>query len=71
MFTEEPDEVKVCAVVRTDRIANVRWLGFRATDPKANNLPRPERERGQEHVRKAGSNRRRVCCCPATPERYG
>ncbi len=47
------------------------WLEFKANDSKANNLPRLEREREQEHVRKAVSNRRRVCYCPAMPEQYG
>ncbi len=32
MFTEEPDEVKVCAMVRTDRIANsVGWSSGQLT----------------------------------------
>jgi hypothetical protein len=35
------------------------------------NLPRPEKERGQEPVKKAGNSRRHVCWSPATPERYG
>jgi hypothetical protein len=48
-----------------------RWPEFRADDSEANDLPRPERAREQQHVRKAGDSRRRVGCGPATPARYG
>ena len=53
------------------RNCHQRWPKFRADDFEVNASPRPERARGQEHGRKAGDNRRRVRCCPATPERYG
>src|SRR5215510_4411463 len=53
------------------RNCHQRWPKFRADDFEVNALPRPERARGQAHGRKAGDNRRRVCCGPATPKRYG
>jgi hypothetical protein len=53
------------------RNSHQRWPKFRADDFEVNASPRPERARGQAHGRKAGDNRRRVCCGPATPERYG
>jgi len=53
------------------RNCHQRWPEFRVNDSEANNSPRPERARGQEHVGKAGNSRRCVCCGPATPERYG
>src|SRR2546426_1121316 len=53
------------------RDCHQRWPEFRVNDSEANNSPRPERARGQEHVGKAGNSRRCVRCGPATPERYG
>lgn len=53
------------------RHSHQRWPKFRADDFEVNASPRPERARGQAHGCKAGDNRRRVCCGPATPERYG
>ena len=49
--------------------SHLRWPEFRVYDSEVNDLPGPERERGQKPVRKAGDSRRRVCCGPATPER--
>jgi hypothetical protein len=51
------------------RNCNQRWPEFRVNDSEANNSPRPERARGQEHVGKAGNSGRCVRCGPATPER--
>jgi hypothetical protein len=44
---------------------------FKADDSEANDLPRPERARGQEPVCKVGGIRRCVRYSPATPARYG
>ena len=51
------------------RNCHQRWPEFRANDSEANNLPGPERARGQEPVGKAGDSGRCVRCGPATPER--
>jgi hypothetical protein len=45
--------------------------GVQGKDSEANNLPGPERERGQEPVVEARNDRRCVRRRLATPERYG
>lgn len=44
------------------------WPEVRGNVSEVNNLPEFERRKGQEHVAKAGNNRKRVCYGPATPE---
>ncbi len=65
----EPRAMKVCAVVRTKTITT-RSGRSSGQDSEATNSPRPEREREQEPVEKAGRSRRHVRCGSATPEHY-
>jgi hypothetical protein len=67
----EPHDTETCAMSRIERIATEGGRSSRQKTPRRPTLPRPEREREQEHDWKAGKSRRRVCCCPATSASYG